>query len=275
MAESSSQAGSFGISPPISELSVLFPEEQTRRTPLGRVYFIAVLRGKAQLEIDGKSHLLQARTFLFLTPAHLLRQFGRSEDFLFRYLFFDFDFLSDFPLLLKSDISSRAAIQPCIRVNAAAFAMIKEYYRFIGNRFDAAMSRTKVTKGLLFSFILEVSGLYWDTKITVQMSRQEELADGFFSLLHTYCKQERTAAFYADKLCISDKHLMRSIKKQTGKTFHFWITDFVVREAKLLLKSTDKSIMEITEELNFPNSSFFARFFRRYTGLSPVEFRNG
>lgn len=265
----------FGISLPTSELSLLFPARQAERNPQGKVYFIVVLRGRAMLEIDGKEQLLQTRTFLFLTPGHLLRRLSQSDDFLFRYLFFDFDFLSDFPLLLKPEISNRATIRPCIRVDAATFNMIKRYYDFIADRSTVSLNRTEVTKGLLFSFILEVSGLYADREVSVKMSRQDELTEGFFSLLHRYCKEERTAAFYAGKLCVTDKHLMRSIKKQTGETFRFWMTDFVVREAKLLLKSTDKSIQEITEELHFPNSSFFARFFRRHTGLSPLQFREG
>lgn len=265
----------FGISLPTGELSLLFTAGQAERNPPGRVYFIVVLRGRAMLEIDGKEQLLQTRTFLFLTPGHLLRRLSQSDDFLFRYLFFDFDFLSDFPLLLKPEISNRATVRPYIRVDAATFNMIKKYYCFIEDRSAGSMNRTEVTKGLLFSFILEVSGLYADREVCVKMSRQDELTEGFFSLLHRYCDRERTAAFYAGKLCVTDKHLMRSIKRQTGETFRFWMTDFVVREAKLLLKSTDKSIQDITEELHFPNSSFFARFFRRHTGLSPLQFREG
>ena len=267
--------GHFGVSLPTDELSLLFPAGQAQRNPQGKVYFLIVLRGRAMLEIDGKERLLQTRTFLFLTPRHLLRRLSQNDNFLFRYLFFDFDFLSDFPLLLKPEISKRATIRPCIRVDAATFNMIKKYYCFISDRFAGSINRTEVTKGLLFSFILEVSGLYADSDANVKMSRQDELGDRFFRLLHQYCKRERTAAFYAGKLCVTDKHLMRSIKKQTGETFRFWMTDFVVREAKILLKSTDKNIQEITEELHFPNSSFFARFFRRYTGFSPLQFREG
>lgn len=100
----------FGISLPMGELSLLFPAGQAERNPPGKVYFIVVLRGRAMLEIDGKGQILQTRTFLFLTPGHLLRRLSQSDDFLFRYLFFDFDFLSDFPLLLKPEISHRATI---------------------------------------------------------------------------------------------------------------------------------------------------------------------
>lgn len=93
--------------------------------------------------------------------------------------------------------------------------------------------------------------MYSGRNISVEMSRQDKLVDGFFSLLHKYCTQERMAAFYASRLCISDKYMMRSIKKQTGQTFHYWMADFILREAKLMLRSTDLSVTEIADKLSF------------------------
>ncbi|MFL1684266.1 helix-turn-helix domain-containing protein [Coprobacter secundus] len=46
-----------------------------------------------------------------------------------------------------------------------------------------------------------------------------------------------------------------------------------MREAKFQLHSTDKSVTQIAEKLNFPNSSFFARFFRKHLGMTPLQFR--
>lgn len=140
------------------------------------------------------------------------------------------------------------------------FSLIKMYYHFIYHRYLDAECPSEVIKGMLFSLVLEVCRMYSGRNISVEMSRQDKLVDGFFSLLHKYCTQERMAAFYASRLCISDKYLMRSIKKQTGQTFHYWMADFILREAKLMLRSTDLSVTEIADKLSFPNSSSFARF---------------
>lgn len=86
----------------------------------------------------------------------------------------------------------------------------------------------------------------------VSNTRQDELTDHFFFLLHQHHKKERSVSFYADKLYISDKYLMRVLKKSTGQTFHFWVIEFIMREAKLLLRSTTISITEISEKLNYP-----------------------
>ena len=85
---------------------------------------------------------------------------------------------------------------------------------------------------------------------------------------------QMASLFYGDKLCISDKHLMRTVKEQTGYSVHYCIADFIIQEAKLMLKSSDKSVIEISNELGFPNSSSFARILRNPVNLSPLEFIN-
>lgn len=66
---------------------------------------------------------------------------------------------------------------------------------------------------------------------------------------------------------------IKVVKKKTGQTFHFWLTDFLLRQAKLLLLSTDMNVTQIAKSLHFPDSSAFAKFFRKGAGLSPLEYR--
>lgn len=66
---------------------------------------------------------------------------------------------------------------------------------------------------------------------------------------------------------------MRVLKEATGHSFHFWIMDSIIREAKLLLRSTAMSIKEISVLLNYPNLSFFSRVFRKHVGMTPSDFR--
>lgn len=263
----------FEISGYTDDLTFLFPEGKPVRNPKHRVYLIIGLQGEAQIKIDSKRYVLQKNGLIYLTPNHLLSSLSRSNDFLFEYLSFDFDFLSDFPLLLKADISDQVGAMPFLQLDMHAFAVITKYYDFINDRYKNSTNRSEIVKGLLFSLIVEVSKMYSGQNICTVSSRKNELADAFFRLLHRYYKEERTALFYAGRLCISDKYLFRVIKQTTGSTFHYWVSDFVLREAKLLLKSTEKSVTEIAEYLNFPNSSFFARFFRKHTGMSPMQFK--
>lgn len=234
---------------------------------------MVVSQGGAAVEIDGKNHLIHAGTLIYLFPNHLVKQLSYTEDFLFGYLWFEFDFLSDFPLLLKADISEYVGKNPCLQLDEKDFQLVEKYYDLMVDRYQESDEYGAITKGLLFSFLLEVGRFYSGANVPVSLTRQNELTDHFFFLLHQYYREERSVLFYAGKLCISDKYLMRVLKNSTGQTFHFWVTDFIMREAKLLLRSTTISITEISERLNYPNLSFFSRTFRQYVGMTPKEFR--
>lgn len=103
--------------------------------------------------------------------------------------------------------------------------------------------------------------------ILLSAEEQERLEDWHRVITH------RDTTFYADQLCITTKHLSRVIQQVTGHTPSYWIADFTVREAKTLLKSTTLTVTELSERLNFSNSSFFARYFKRHAGVSPQEYR--
>lgn len=260
----------------LSRDSLSFLQEgYTWRTPIGRVYFILVTQGDARVEINGHLQTFGGDAFLFLLPNMLIDSLLLSPDFQAQCLFFDFDFIADFPLLLKAEISHKASYAPIFIPDSRTANLLRLYFDFIEERYQVPEDNSEILKGLLFSLILEVNRLYARRATKVSVSRSDEITDRFFYLLHRHCKEEHNVAFYAGELCISDKHLMRTIRQKTGQTFHFWLTDFLMREAKLLLKSTDRSIMEIADELHFPNSSFFARFFRKYQGVSPLKFRKG
>ncbi len=264
---------SFRICSCEGDLSLFFPEGKAARTPLYKVFLALVLRGKAVVEIGGKRYSLCSGTMIYLYPNRLVRLLSRTDDFLYEYLWFEFDFLSDFPLLRKADTSRYIGSNPCLWLREKDRRMAKGYYDFIAERHRESGGRLLVVEGLLFSFLLEVNELYLNSGVSISVTRQEELTDRFFFLLHLHYKEKRSVLFYADKLCVSDKYLMRVLKTVTGNTFHFWATDFILREAKLLLRSTTLPVTEISERLNYPNPSFFSRVFRQYTGMTPREFR--
>ena len=59
----------------------------------------------------------------------------------------------------------------------------------------------------------------------------------------------------------------------SGRSVREWIEEYVVTEAKAQLRSTTKSIKEISDDLNFPSQTFFGKYFKRITGTSPKKYR--
>jgi len=103
--------------------------------------------------------------------------------------------------------------------------------------------------------------------------KNKVLAENFISIVRTHYREQRGIEFYADKLCLTPKYLSKVIKESSGKSASEWIDDYVVLEAKALLKSTNKTIQQISDELNFPSQSFFGKYFKRLVGMSPKEYK--
>lgn len=91
----------------------------------------------------------------------------------------------------------------------------------------------------------------------------------FMELVQEHFRSERFINFYADKLCITPKYLSKLVKEKTGRSAGEWIESYVILEARTMLQSTDMTIQQIASALNFPNQSFFGKYFKRATGLSP------
>ena len=104
-------------------------------------------------------------------------------------------------------------------------------------------------------------------------SRAHEYFRQFTRLLNEHYKRERSVGFYARQLCITPKYLTTLIKRISGKSVSEWIDNYVILEAKTLLKYSNMSVQEIAYHLNFPNQSFFGSYFKRNTGMSPSQYK--
>ena len=97
--------------------------------------------------------------------------------------------------------------------------------------------------------------------------------DRFIQLVSTYSKSGHSLSFYADRMCVTPRYLGVVIKETSGITAKEWIDRALITNAKIMLKYENIPIAQIAEDLNFPNPSFFCKFFKRITGMTPHEFR--
>lgn len=95
----------------------------------------------------------------------------------------------------------------------------------------------------------------------------------FVKLVSQHFRTKRTISFYAARLYISPKYLSVLVKEATGRTAAEWINDYVLLEAKNLLRFSGKNIQQVAYELNFSTQSSFGKYFKHLTGMSPSEFQ--
>jgi AraC family transcriptional activator of pobA len=124
-------------------------------------------------------------------------------------------------------------------------------------------------------FLYELASHYykatWHER--AKYSSTEKTAVHFFRLLEIHCRVQHSVKFYADALNISSGHLTKTIKQITEITAKQCIENALILEAKILLQNSDLTILKISEELKFANTSFFSNFFKKHTSLSPSEYR--
>ena len=95
----------------------------------------------------------------------------------------------------------------------------------------------------------------------------------FMKTVEEHYRREHSVKFYADKICLTPKYLSSVIYEISGKHASDWIHEYIILEAKALLKSTDMSLKSISDILCFCTPSHFGRFFKRYTGYTPSEYK--
>ena len=132
-----------------------------------------------------------------------------------------------------------------------------------------------VTNHLFGGILMGVSSMYKDQMTDkANLSKAEQISKNFTQLVMQNYTMQRSVAWYAKRLGITQAHLSSIIKQTTGKTCVEIITSMVIMDAKAQLKSTNLSIHDIAYALNFTNMSFFGKYFKRHVGMSPQEYRN-
>ena len=79
--------------------------------------------------------------------------------------------------------------------------------------------------------------------------------------------------YYASQLCMAPRYFSTLIRGVSGKPPKEWIDDSLLTQVKIELKYTDKTIAQISDDNNFPTPSFFSKFFKRLTGMTPMEYK--
>ena len=138
--------------------------------------------------------------------------------------------------------------------------------------------RVNVVRSVLEALFFETLGVYsahsMDLRSMQTIRRKDSLLYDFIQLVESEFRRERSVAYYANRLCVSPKHLSSMVKEASGRTAGDWIDSYVIMEAKALLKNTGMTVQEISQALNFANQSFFGKYFKHLTGISPRMYRS-
>ncbi|MDR1089748.1 MAG: helix-turn-helix domain-containing protein [Prevotella sp.] len=266
----------------ISDQAVIFPPISSKFPfVLDGLAFAICVNGTARMKINFKEYDIKKNTIITIMPYFVTEFIQKSDNLMLEFLIFSVDFITEIPSASNFDISQSIIQTSCLQISEDEAGRYLEFHSFIVKQYKRRDHpyRKELAKSLLYAMLTEIGSIYYKQMKTdingnkSQTSHQGELLYRFLGLLLQFQKQERSIQFYADKMCLTPKYLSTVVKERTGRTAFMWINEAIVSSIKHMLKTTDKTILQISEELNFPNASFFGRFFKKHTGMTPVEYR--
>ncbi len=235
-------------------------------------------KGHARIEIDFMPYDLQSGSVLTVSPKATVRCTEASDDFFGAFLAFDHSFAVEAmprpePAFLDFIRSYPQGEIPADRLEPL-FAGIGNVAHFLYD--NEGTHRMQIVKNVVQGILLELYDMI-KAKFLVnkpaEVNRLNEHFLQFIHLVYEHGAREREVAFYADRLCITPRYLSKIVHATTGETAKDIINRHCLQEIKALLRTTNDSLQTIALQLHFPDQSFFTRYFKKMTGMTPTEYR--
>ena len=236
------------------------------RTMEQRIMFVT--GGSVKVDTNSIVHDLKKNSVLVMPEDTIIELLSASDDFNAHELAFkvrSFEKCSSAQFnILRLDLSDSEG------------TFLEKYFQL----FDGLFSMDIKVLGPLedmCSFVM--SFLYYKYNIalgsTQFISRSSKTFDEFIRQINLEAIDNREVAHYADKLGVTVRYLGALVKARSGRSAKDWINHIVVRDAKLMLDESNESIRKIAIRMGFCNATQFGTFFRKHTGMTPMEYRNG
>lgn len=234
------------------------------RVPEGRV--MRVVSGEATCLINLRPYTLLPQTLLII-----------PSDSIFEIESYDEDFdIQAFSLInLPQNVDFKTCTE--LRLTDDDWQLTGEYFDLLWHEVNCRHLSLIVVSHLQTTLLTRLHVIHEKVDNTGKqhsLSRQEFIFHRFLTLLNEHGMRERSISFYAEHLCVTPNHLGFVIRQISGLTVMQWVNRYIIQQAKVQLKYSDLPVWEIAENLNFSNPSFFSKFFKKETGVSPVEYRN-
>ena len=238
--------------------------------------FLLCFQGTCSITVHLTQYTMKKGTLLILLPDLYFQVLEQSDDCKFIFAGFATELVRSSSLFSKSiEYTPFIFEKPVLQLDKKAFELMYSYIRIIIKAKNISNNiLTQEQAALTFTqLILGLGNLIKNGKsVNQQYNRNQEIVKELVRTVVMNYHTERNVSFYADKMHLSPQHLSTTIKKITGKTLTDIISSFIINDAKAKLKSTEMTIQEIAYSLNFPDISFFGKYFKRYTGMSPKQY---
>lgn len=252
-----------------------------KRMPGGLV--LLCTEGEAVILTDTQENRIKKNSDMIILPGTTVGMPFSSADFKARVFSFSKAVYDEVSLPLGSSFSQYLKADPFYTYSLAEEKLLHNSHAWMKLaemlcdeeqvEFKDIMQRNFLQNYLLYLY--NSCKRYFEHTIRSYTPKQE-IFFRFLALLDTYCPEQRKVSFYADKLCVSSRYLSEITADCTlSETPKSMIDKRFIIKIKILLQTTELSLEDIADRLNFPSKSYLTRFFKRHTGLTLTEYRKG
>ena len=237
--------------------------------------------GKIHFDYDGQLTTVHNGELFLGAPGSVMSDYMVSADF-------DCKLLAVKPTEVMASRELRSMIiNSMLHIKAHPVAHLTEsdaedvsaYYDLICHRIRQTEHRYQNGEvcSLINAFLLRVVGIMDsgpDVTETVSSVHGDQLVEKFVWMVNEDCGRKRPVEYYAERLNITPKYLSTLVRNTLGRTPTDVIKAVTMKEIERRLRYSTDSIKQISHAMNFPNTSFFGKYFKQHTGMTPMQFRD-
>jgi iron complex transport system substrate-binding protein len=233
--------------------------------------FIYAVRGKAILQLDGNKYIANRFHILHGGKGSCLDIYPLEEDFTYYLILYK----AVLPLSTRKDIMtmidkhSPFHIQYGFSPNAPITLLLKVQSMYKEWEENGELGRFQV-KIIFYQFVYELLLQIHNGGIN---TLKNDLVTQAKRYLEEHYAESITMDMLAELFDSSSRNLTRLFKTQTGSSPIDYLIGIRMDKAKVMLVQSDATLKEITESIGYPDSYYFARMFKRYTGIAPIRYR--
>ncbi|MEL6916160.1 MAG: helix-turn-helix domain-containing protein [Bacteroidota bacterium] len=248
--------------------------------------FVMISDGNTSYTIDNKEFPTKPKTLYFTNPGHLksfhIKEVSQgflitvSENFLKEYI--HANVFDEFSFLLTE------IVPPCYLSEKRFKELHYLAEQILIEQHKETTLKNKIVSSLFMVFLLKVKEyLLNDRNFKIEYDRDSEIVNQFKKDLElsfrkllsnpSFEKEIPQVQHFAMLQHLNPSYFSTVVRTKTGRTANHWIADKVVSEGKALLIKSKKPIKEIAYSLGFHEATHFSKFFKKYTGASPLTYR--
>ena len=256
-----------------------------RIRPMDHGIIIICTAGAAQFEYDGQTIQLNKNDLFLYMVRSVVEKFMSSPDFDCRQVWFSRGEMWNMNMFAQNSFSDLVPLKhnPKVTLSDADAAMFDTYFQQLCHhmRNSHQVLYPEIVRSIVGTFLLEVlsvmrrgaQNLKLDSMVDNSGLHGKKLAERFLQLVEQSDGRIRRVDEFAQVLHVTPKYLSKLLMKTMNRRPSEMVAFFTLQAIENRLRYTDMTMLQISDDLNFPNPSFFGKYFKEHAGMTPLEYR--